>query len=458
MLGLSWFRLGLIGLVVVALASPVVAADLGMPSVAVAQAGQPSGVAVVRGNDWYLRPTPSAGPAEVSFRFGLPTDQPLFGDWDGDGEATPGLFRNGRWLLRDKLWGGGIDRAVSFGLPGDIPVVGDWDGDGDDDIAAYRAGRWLFDLGLTGGDAERAQRFGLPTDTPVAGDWNGAADNSTADLPGLRRGGRWYLAAGDSAGGYHGSSFSYGQPGAAPVTGRWQDGVGPDQVGVVSGVDWNLRHSHSDGPADATFSYGEADDFFLTWGSSPQSIAQPVRHVTYRVGTKGNVTSSIEQFAELARQTLNDQRGWSLGRLIRFSRVYSGTADLNLWLATPGQVAAADPICDREWSCRVGKNVYVNLTRWNQGTVPWSSRPLPEYRQYIFNHEVGHWLSMGHAGCSGSGASAPVMQQQSISLQGCQINLWPLQWEKQRVYDTHVAPHAAGAPASARMSGSATAE
>ncbi|MGH3748104.1 MAG: hypothetical protein ACRDT8_11965, partial [Micromonosporaceae bacterium] len=186
MLGLSWFRLGLIGLVVVALASPVVAADLGMPSVAVAQAGQPSGVAVVRGNDWYLRPTPSAGPAEVSFRFGLPTDQPLFGDWDGDGEATPGLFRNGRWLLRDKLWGGGIDRAVSFGLPGDIPVVGDWDGDGDDDIAAYRAGRWLFDLGLTGGDAERAQRFGLPTDTPVAGDWNGAADNSTADLPGLR--------------------------------------------------------------------------------------------------------------------------------------------------------------------------------------------------------------------------------------------------------------------------------
>ena len=431
-------RWGLAGLLAFAVATPLAVWQLG--SAAANTAGQPSAPALVRGNDWYLRQSLTAGSPEVSFRFGRPTDQPLFGDWDGDGQATPGLFRNGQWLLRDKLWGGSVDRTIQFGRPGDLPVVGDWDGDGDDDIAVFRAGIWLFDLGLTGGDAERTQRFGKPSDNPVAGDWNGTADGSVADLPGVRRGGTWYLQTEPTADGGRGIAFSYGtQAGDVPVVGRWQDGPGIDQVGVVRDLEWQLRYSHSSGAADAWFSYGQAGDYFLTWGGSPGSMAQPVKHYRYRVGIKGDVgVASLEHFADVARETLNDQRGWSLGRSIRFSRTTSTTPDFNLWLASPEEVAAADPICDKEWSCRVGNNVYVNVDRWNHGTTAWSSKPLAEYRQYIFNHEVGHWLGLGHSTCPGTGAAAPVMMQQSIALNGCVVNLWPLPSEKQLVYDKHV--------------------
>ncbi len=425
------------GLLAVALCAGAVAVldGWGFAQVGV-QSGTPSALAVVRGNDWYLRNTLSTGAPETSFRFGRPTDQPLFGDWDADGTSSPGLFRNGQWLLRNRVWGGSVERTVDFGRPGDLPVVGDWDGDGGDDIAVYRAGLWLFDDNLTGGAAERTMRFGRPSDTPVAGDWNGTADSSPADHPGVRRGSRWYLMTDTS----HGTWFSYGgQAGDVPVVGRWQDGPGPDQVGVVRDQEWQLRYPHTSGPADAWFGYGQADDHFLTWGGSPASMAQPKRHYSYRVGFKGDVgNQSLDHFADVARETLNDQRGWSLGRSIRFSRTTSGTADMNLWLATGKEIAAADPVCDEEWSCRVGKNVYVNITRWKYGTTAWSSRGIDSYRQYIFNHEVGHWLGLGHTGCSGSGADAPVMQQQSISLGGCRTNLWPLQWEKQKVYDRHI--------------------
>jgi hypothetical protein len=45
------------------------------------------------------------------------------------------------------------------------------------------------------------------------------------------------------------------------------------------------------------------------------------------------------------------------------------------------------------------------------------------------NHETGHWLGLGHSNCAGPGQAAPVMQQQSIDMQGCRINSWPLPWE-----------------------------
>jgi len=43
--------------------------------------------------------------------------------------------------------------------------------------------------------------------------------------------------------------------------------------------------------------------------------------------------------------------------------------------------------------------------------------------------EVGHWLGHDHKVCSGVGQLAAVMQQQSISLGGCNFNPWPLDSE-----------------------------
>lgn len=49
------------------------------------------------------------------------------------------------------------------------------------------------------------------------------------------------------------------------------------------------------------------------------------------------------------------------------------------------------------------------------------------------NYEVGHWLGLGHVPCSGQGRPAAVVQQQSISLGGCELDVWPLPSEQQAV-------------------------
>ena len=41
----------------------------------------------------------SPGFAEIVDSFGLPGDQPVMGDWTGDGRIRVGVFRNGEWYL-----------------------------------------------------------------------------------------------------------------------------------------------------------------------------------------------------------------------------------------------------------------------------------------------------------------------------------------------------------------------
>jgi hypothetical protein len=84
-------------------------------------------------------------------------------------------------------------------------------------------------------------------------------------------------------------------------------------------------------------------------------------------------------------------------------------------------------VCDSYYSCRSGRNVVINFDRWQGATDPWNAAggSLEDYRVMVTNHETGHWLGFGHAFCPGAGQPAPVMQQQSISLQGCTFNPWP---------------------------------
>lgn len=79
----------------------------------------------------------------------------------------------------------------------------------------------------------------------------------------------------------------------------------------------------------------------------------------------------------------------------------------------------------------MGDTVIINDDRWAGASDAWNSSggSLRDYRHMVVNHEVGHWLGHGHSNCSKSGAKAPVMQQQSINLQGCVFNPWPLSEE-----------------------------
>lgn len=128
----------------------------------------------------YLRNSNTQGIADIRFFFGNPGDVPLAGDFDGDGFDTVSLYRPSEQrfyiinALGEKDGGlGAAEYSFLFGNPGDQPVVGDWDGDGVDEIGLHRASTGLFYYRntLTTGVADAEFYFGDPGDRFVAGDW-----------------------------------------------------------------------------------------------------------------------------------------------------------------------------------------------------------------------------------------------------------------------------------------------
>lgn len=157
---------------------------------------------------------------------------------------------------------------------------------------------------------------------------------------------------------------------------------------------------------------------------------ETARVVSYDVQTRGAIMANVDEFKSLANQTLNDSRGWSrLG--VRFDQVESN-GDFTLWLSESSQMTSFSATgCDTTYSCRVGRNVVINQDRWMGATDAWTGGggSLADYRHMVVNHETGHWLGHGHTYCSAPGSAATVMQQQSMSLQGCAPNAWPLSSE-----------------------------
>lgn len=163
--------------------------------------------------------------------------------------------------------------------------------------------------------------------------------------------------------------------------------------------------------------------------SKPKRILHRVkqRHlVRYSVETRGRLNASVKKFRRLANNTLNDPRGWRGAAGIAFTEVKSSNA-MRLVLAEASTVPGFSSGCSATWSCRVGRYVIINQTRWRQASPAWKQRggSLRAYRHMVVNHETGHWLGWGHRSCPRAGAKAPLMQQQSISLQGCKLNPWP---------------------------------
>ncbi|HEX7633126.1 MAG TPA: DUF3152 domain-containing protein [Candidatus Saccharimonadales bacterium] len=165
--------------------------------------------------------------------------------------------------------------------------------------------------------------------------------------------------------------------------------------------------------------------------TAPAPAPVAVKTYTYCTNVDGVDASNLPEFSTKVASVYADSRGWSLGGKVGFTKVDSG-CDIKVWLAAADRVPSYGAICDSTWSCTVHPNVIINFDRWSGASDAWNSAggSLDDYRSMVINHETGHWFGFQHKYCSGAGQPAPVMQQQSISLQGCAMNSWPLDSEK----------------------------
>jgi hypothetical protein len=216
---------------------------------------------VTRGNQWFFsRDSAAVGlTTDESLVYGDPGDIHVLGDWDGDGTATPGVFRDGVWYLRNSLFSGVADVVFQFGDPGDIPVVGDWNNTGFDSPGVVRNGRWFLRTSLTSGYADRFLDFGNPGDTAIVGDWNGDGH----DTPGVVRGNTWFVRN-TLASGFADKEFVFGDAGDTPVVGDW-NGDGIDDAGMVHDDRWYLANNDETGQPYSTRIFGAPGDRPLAW-------------------------------------------------------------------------------------------------------------------------------------------------------------------------------------------------
>ncbi len=167
-------------------------------------------------------------------------------------------------------------------------------------------------------------------------------------------------------------------------------------------------------------------DGFLRVASPGRRVGRgPLR--SYTVEVEDGVAVPPRTLAATVERTLADHRSWAGGTNVSLRRVAAG-ADFRILLARP---ATVDALCARaglrtvgRYSCFNGDVVALNLDRWTGATDEWPDS-IASYRTYVVNHEVGHALGHAHRGCPGYGATAPVMQQQTIGLDGCRPNPWP---------------------------------
>jgi len=111
---------------------------------------------------------------EAIYQFGDVGDIPFVGDFDGDGIDTIGLFRpsTGMFYLKNTPTEGPADIEFAFGAEGDIPIAGDWGlEDGIDTVAVYRrsTGTFFFRYDNRAGPADETLEFGVFDGYPVAG-------------------------------------------------------------------------------------------------------------------------------------------------------------------------------------------------------------------------------------------------------------------------------------------------
>jgi murein DD-endopeptidase MepM/ murein hydrolase activator NlpD len=191
--------------------------------------GSPSDVGVFRrskvGGKFRLHMT---GVPTVVIPFGRAGDQPVTGDWNGDGTTDVGVRRPGAraFLLRNA---DGSTTRIKVGTTMGVPVIGDWDGDGRADVGLWNPATRKFTERTAGGQLTKV-RLGAVGDLPITGDWNG--DGAT-DLGVYDPATQTFTRVTKTSDGTTTRAVQFGDPADLPVTGDW-NGNGSTDVGTWS--------------------------------------------------------------------------------------------------------------------------------------------------------------------------------------------------------------------------------
>jgi uncharacterized delta-60 repeat protein len=205
-------------------------------------------IGVFRQGNWYLL---NSAAGFTGTQFGIATDKIVPADYDGDGKTDLGVYRDGVWYLLRSSAG---FTGVQFGTAEDIPQTGDFDGDGKADFAVFRPadGTWYLQRSA---DGFTGVQFGASGDKPVAADYDGDGKTDVA----VYRSGVWYVL--QSRDGFR--AVQFGIASDKPVVGDYDGDAKADFAVYREGVWYLLRSSQgftgvqfgiaSDTPAPADY-------------------------------------------------------------------------------------------------------------------------------------------------------------------------------------------------------------
>lgn len=166
--------------------------------------------------------------------------------------------------------------------------------------------------------------------------------------------------------------------------------------------------------------------YLVVPGRGEPSVAVGGQVIRYVVEVERGLPFDAEEFAADVHRILNDPRGWGANGTLGFERVDHGPVRMRVSLSSP---ALTDTECAPlrtfgRVSCWNGSRAVINALRWGTGAATYGTDILA-YREYLISHEVGHGLGHRHVHCTTPGEPAPIMVQQTKSLEGCLANAWP---------------------------------